>query len=357
MNEKRYQAIISGAERSVTASLARGGLTVASLGYRSVVAARNLMFDLGLRRSHDLGRPAISIGNLTAGGTGKTPMVIEVACRLLNMGKRPAVLLRGYHAQDGLSDEARLLADALAPHVMVHAHPKRRIGAANALLANSNIDCFILDDAFQHRQAQRQLDIVLIDATNPFGHGRVLPRGLLRESPYGLRRAQCAVVTRADLVAPEMLDALLKQLAHLTDGQVKLSQVAFEWKGYRGPDDRTIDLQDLHDQCVLGVCGVGNPQAFTKMLTRQLGQQRVLTMDDHYAYTVDDLTSIFKQAEEIGAKAIITTEKDWVKWRLHVPAGGWPLPVYRPVLGVHWLAGEEIFEAMLQQFDHDTPEA
>lgn len=350
MSPERYFQIIAGRDRSLGASVARSGLWLASLGYRAITSGRNALFNLRLRKTYDLGRPAISIGNITVGGTGKTPMVIEIACRLMNMGKRPAVLLRGYHAQDGLSDEASLLADALTPHVMVHANAKRVMGAANALQSDPAIDCFLMDDAFQHRQAHRQLDLVLIDATNPFGFGHLLPRGLLRESLAGLRRAKGVILTRADLVDPAKRDAIIARVKQAA-GDVPMAQVAFVWTGWRNSDGRVIDLDQLQDTRVMGVCGIGNPGAFRSMLHAHLGDQPMLALADHHAYHPAELMELFKQACDLDAKAIITTDKDWVKWREHTPHDGWSLPVYRPVMGVQWLAGEQAIDRLLEQFD------
>lgn len=346
MNPKRYMAIITSEDTSAKASLTRLALATAARVYHPIIATRNALYDHGLRKAHTLGQPTISVGNLTAGGTGKTPIVTDITQRLIHMGKQPAVLLRGYHAHEGLSDEAQLLSDALSPGASVHMHVKRRIGAANALAAHAAINCFVLDDAFQHRQAKRDLDLVLIDATNPFGLGRILPRGLLRESIHGLKRADGIIITRADLITPDELQTLTDQLTH-TANQPVLAQAAFVWDGYLDQANEHHPLGHLKDQKVMGVCGVGNPKAFEKMLTAQLGPQPVVAMEDHHVYRHDDLTELFLMATRHEAKAIVTTEKDWVKWRQFTPPIGWPLPVYRPKLGVNWLAGSEALDERL----------
>nr|MBA3846238.1 tetraacyldisaccharide 4'-kinase [Planctomycetota bacterium] len=158
--------------------------------YRPLVGLRNLAYDLGLKRTVDLGAPTIAIGNLTVGGTGKTPLVAAIAAHLRAQGRNPAVLSRGYGAARGeANDEARMLG------LPAFCDPDRVAAAARARAAGH--DCLILDDAFQHRRARRDLDLVLIDATRPWGtaHPAVLPLGLLREPRAGLGRAHALVLT------------------------------------------------------------------------------------------------------------------------------------------------------------------
>lgn len=348
MNPKRYIDIITRQENTRTAKLARLALTAAACVYHPIIATRNALYDHQLRKAHSLGSPVISVGNLTAGGTGKTPIVTDITRRLIAMGKKPAILLRGYHAHEGLSDEAQLLSDALSPGASVHMHAKRLIAAANARAFNPEMDCFVLDDAFQHRQVQRDLDLVLIDATNPFGHDHILPRGLLRESIQGLKRADGVLITRANLISAEALRALVQQITRVTQQEV-LGQTAFVWEGYRDAAGELHPLAHLQGQKVLGVCGVGNPKAFETMLTAELGEQPMVAMEDHHVYRHDDLTELFLMAARHEVHALVTTEKDWVKWRQFTPPGGWPLPVYRPALGVQWIAGSDALDERLAQ--------
>lgn len=354
MNATRYMDIITGEDDSFSASLIRAGLTAMAMMYRPIIATRNALYDAHLFKAHDLGRPTISVGNLTAGGTGKTPIVTDIARRLIAMGRRPAVLLRGYQAHQGLSDEAQLLSDALCPAASVHVGADRRAVAAIALANDPAIDCFILDDAFQHRKAARQLDLVLVDATNPYGHGRMLPRGLLREPPAGLRRASGVIITRAAISDTDTLTSLARELEQ-HHGRAVMALAGFAWEGYRDAHDEPVPLDALKARRVLGVCGVGNPAAFRKMLHAELGKQPVVVMDDHHIYRHGDLTNFFLEASRQQAAAVVTTEKDWVKWRVHTPPGGWPLPVYRPVLGVQWMQGQAALQQRLEQLMSAAP--
>ncbi|MBM4022938.1 MAG: tetraacyldisaccharide 4'-kinase, partial [Planctomycetes bacterium] len=179
----------------------RGLLGLLALPYGMVTAIRNLAYDRAVLPDHGAAVPVISVGNLTLGGTGKTPLVAWVARRLLAAGHRPAVVSRGYAARPGLpSDEAAELGMLLpdVPHV---AERDRMAGVARAVAAGA--DVAILDDGFQHRRLRRDLDIVAIDASDPFGCDRLFPRGLLRESRRGLARAGAVVLTRAGGVTPE----------------------------------------------------------------------------------------------------------------------------------------------------------
>ena len=172
---------------------------------------RNKLFDFGIKRAHRLDRPVISIGNITTGGTGKTPAVQWIARRLITAGHRPASLLRGYTVGASTqSDEAILLERSLK--IPVIANPDRVAAGRQLIVTHPEIDVILLDDGFQHRRLYRDLNLVLIDATNPFGYGHVLPRGMLREPLAGLRRADVLIVTRSDLIEGDQLNELKSRL-------------------------------------------------------------------------------------------------------------------------------------------------
>ena len=204
-SHERFLAVIDGSEQSLAASAARSGLALLEPSYTLAIAARNTLFDKHLRRTRHLLHPVISIGNLTTGGTGKTPMVIDLARRLRALGRRPAILTRGYKSTDGFSDEAAVMQLELGQDMPVEVNGDRAAGAAAVLARAPRTDVFLLDDGFQHRQIHRDLDIVLIDATCPFGYGHLLPRGLLREPKVNLARADAVIVTRADQSPPDRL--------------------------------------------------------------------------------------------------------------------------------------------------------
>ncbi|MAE66655.1 MAG: tetraacyldisaccharide 4'-kinase [Phycisphaeraceae bacterium] len=341
---QRLHGIMNGDDRSVSAGLARLGLALLEPPYRAVIATRNAMFDRHLRRGARLDQPVISVGNLTTGGTGKTPMVIEIARRLLACGRRPAVLLRGYRAGPAGSDEAVLLETALGDQVPVRADPDRRAGAAWVNRVHPDVDVLLLDDGFQHRQVARDLDLVLIDATCPFGHDHVLPRGMMREGPRALRRADGIIVTRADQVPPSDRDVLDRRIQKAA-GRAPFAHAVHGWAGWVDESDRQAEVDT--GRPVLGVCGIGNPGAFEAALRRATEPgTRVMAFRDHHAYAPDDLARIAAEARRIGGP-VVTTDKDWIKWKqLDLPDG---LRVYRPVLRIEFLDGADRLDAILAE--------
>jgi len=260
-------------------------------------------------------------------------MVIELADRLRAMGHRPAVLLRGYEPS-GLeskqgSDEAAVLRGALGEDVPVRPNPSRIEAAKAVRVERPDLTVFLLDDGFQHRRAARDLDLVLVDATRPFGHGRLLPRGLLREPCRALRRADAVVITRSDRVSKSELAGLTRRLTRL-HGRLPIAACRHRWSGLRvGYSDQPLDK--LAERRVLGVSGLGNPADFEASLRAVVGKVvGCLTFDDHHPYTRADVRGVMNTALERGAAAVVTTEKDWVKWRRLAGGVKLPLPVYRP---------------------------
>jgi tetraacyldisaccharide 4'-kinase len=357
MNPARLHAMMSGQDRSPAGRLFRAATACAEPFYRAAVAARNAMFDHGLRKPKRLPRPVISVGNLTTGGTGKTPMVIEMARRLVAMGAKPAVLLRGYAGEATvnerkrrISDESRLLANELTPAVPVEVNPDRAKAAQFVLAYRSDIDVFLLDDGFQHRQVRRDMDIVLIDATQPFGFGHVLPRGMLRESVAALGRANATMVTRSDRVEPSWLSELAKIIERHA-GKPPIALTATRWSNLRDENDAAVPLGKIHDQKVLGLCGIANPGQFIEQLKGMAGpKSEWLTLPDHYHYSGTDYKIIMDRAHENDFDCVVTTEKDWVKLKGPIAAGPVPpsVPIYRPVLRVEFLEGGGAVDAMLR---------
>lgn len=312
--ERRFLRTVSGEARGPGPAVARAALAIAEPPYRAAVAIRNKLFDWGLKRSIRVPRPVISVGNLTTGGTGKTPVVTWLARQFLASGARPAILTRGYRRSGAsVSDEAEMLRDALGADVPILVNPDRAAAARSALDSATSVDVFIMDDGFQHRRLARDFDLVLIDATNPFGFGRVLPRGLLREPVAGLRRASAVLITRAQ--ADE--EALVGQISAVTP-RVPVFRSSHELGALRSPAGRPVD----RSAPVLAMAGIANPQAFVAML-RSSGISVTGTrfLADHHAYTAADVTGAVNEARRCGAGWIVTTEKDWVKLRPLVSGG------------------------------------
>jgi tetraacyldisaccharide 4'-kinase len=280
-----------------------------SLPYRAaVVARRHWWRGRGVR----LAVPVVSVGNLTCGGTGKTPTVEMVVRDLAARGWRPAVLSRGYGAaaQGAPNDEYRVLAANL-PEVPHFASPDRLSAARRALDAGA--DVLVLDDGFQHLRLHRDLDIVLLDALRPFDNGRVLPAGLLREPLSSLRDANIVAITRSELVAAERLAEIRSVLSERFPelAVVLLATQACSWNEIGG---KPHSPDAMRGRPVLAFCGVGNPEAF-RLQVEGLGVELrgFLAFRDHHPYSARDLARIAATAERLGATDVVMTQKDAVK--------------------------------------------
>ena len=371
MTGRRLDDIMARRDRSPAAAAARFALAALEPAYRAAVAVRNATFDFGLRKPRPAAQKVISVGNITAGGTGKTPMVMDLVRRVVLLGHRPAVVLRGYKGSargnarpnsgggsgggGEVSDEAAELASRLASDVPIITNPDRHAAAHRLTTDCPHIDVLILDDAFQHRQIARDLDLVLIDATVPFGHGRMLPRGLLREPPSSLARADAVIITRADLVTADELATLDHTIESIT-ARPPIAHTAHQWTAWRSTGsaappaaDQSFDLTALKNQPVLAVSAIGNPGAFAAAVHTHIAPNTpIITYPDHHRYTPADLHQIFDHAQSAAATAIVTTEKDWVKWQIHLDTAS-PLPIYRPALNIQFLDGGEALSQLLQK--------
>ncbi len=282
----------------------------AGLVYGEAMRLRRWAFRCGLRRSYAPGIPVVCVGNLTVGGTGKTPMVAYVVRQLQAMGRTPMILTRGYKSTDGQSDEAMLLEALTGATVIVN--PDRVSGAAEAV--GKGADVLVMDDGFQHVRLRRDLNVVLIDATNPFGGGWCLPAGLLREPLGALRQAGVVVITRSDQVDAATCDAIEQKLRRKTAAPIlRASHAPTEFRNLTGD---SAPLDSLTNQPVAAFCGLGNPDGFFTTLGT-LGVQLAATTHcpDHATYTPELMAQLESLAVEAGAGALVTTEKDGVKLR------------------------------------------
>jgi tetraacyldisaccharide 4'-kinase len=294
--------------------------------YGAVTRARLSLYRRGTFQSARLGRPVISVGNITTGGTGKSPLVEWVVKTLAAQDKKVCILTRGYgrdHPErlvvvsDGervlaspadAGDEPFLLATNLLGTAAVISSADRWAAGKKAIEL-FGVDCFVLDDGFQHLRLARDLNIVTIDATNPWGGGHLLPYGRLREPRKGLSRADCVVITRCDQM--ESLDELRAELVSLI-GQRPLFESRMQTK-------RVVPLKNPPEtispvQPVAAFCAVGNPQSFFNHLKRD-GYDVVLQKDfwDHHVYSQKEIDSLIDGAKAAGANSLITTAKDAVK--------------------------------------------
>jgi tetraacyldisaccharide 4'-kinase len=279
-----------------------------TLLYGAVTHLRVRAYRTGLLRQRRLEGVVISVGNLTTGGTGKTPMVHWLAQRLLAEGKSPGVLTRGYRgeadASGATSDEVRLLKARLGERVAFGVGADRF--ARGRELAQHGVDWFVLDDGFQHLELARDVDIVLIDATNPFGGGQLLPVGRLREPRSALKRADIVVITRSDH-APAIEAAVRRDsAAPIFYAAPHLESIRAFHGEYPGDE-----FTECHSRKLFAFSGIGNPAVFPVDL-REWGLDPVgyKIFPDHHRYSTQDLKTITAEASAAGADALICTEKD-----------------------------------------------
>jgi tetraacyldisaccharide 4'-kinase len=338
-----YYALIRGERRGPLAALARLGLRVASWPYGLGVRIRNRLYDRGWKTIHRAAVPVVSVGNLSVGGTGKTPCVESVARFYRGLGIQVAILSRGYGAEAGRNDEAMVLEENL-PDVPHYQDPDR-VAAAERAVEESESELLVLDDAFQHRRLHRDLDVVLIDATRPAHRDDLLPRGTLREPTSGLRRAGTIVLTRCDQAGPAAVDDLRNWLARrFADKPVATTEHRpIELVGGGEPEP----VESLAGRLVGAFCGIGNPAAFRRTL-EGLGVTVTAfrTFADHHAYTAADVNDLRNWAAQLPADvAVVTTQKDWVKLRLP-DLDGRPLRALR--IGLVFRDGEDRFADALR---------
>lgn len=303
-------------------------LAVAEGPYRAGVWWRNRGFDRGRGVSQsDL--PVVSVGNLTLGGTGKTPMVKWIARFLRQEGVRVTLLSRGYGSDDGGPNDEALELEQSLPDVP-HLQNPDRVKSARVAFEELAAQILVLDDGFQHRRLARDLDVVLLDATEPFGFGRVFPRGALREPVNSLKRADLVCLTRSDLIDADQRAAIHERVAAVAPDAAWVESVTRPTRliGVSAqPGDGPIEepLATLRGRRVAAFCGIGNPAAFGKLL-EGLGAEVVGFSEyaDHHTYTRGDIGRIELEAEQSGADLLVCTHKDLVKVGVE-SLGGRPL--------------------------------
>jgi tetraacyldisaccharide 4'-kinase len=317
-------------------------LRVLSWGYKSIIKTRNFLYEKRILHDHPLGCAVIVVGNLTVGGTGKTPIVEMLAKQLTEQGRRVAILSRGYksraeplyrkawywltHKQceppkvvsDGTSillssleagDEPFMLAQNL-PGVVVLVD-KNRVKAGHYAVERFGADTLILDDGFQYRTLRGRLNFLLIDQSNPFGNGRLLPRGILREPIRGLRRASCIFLTKCTNKWPSKLEERIREI----NPNAKLIACTHQPRYLQSFSDATqISLEKLRGKKIGALSGIAVPESFEHLLS-ELGATIVYNgrFLDHHRFSDEELENAFHKARNAGAEWMLTTEKDAVR--------------------------------------------
>jgi tetraacyldisaccharide 4'-kinase len=340
MKSSTFRDLVSGRRSDPPAHALRWMLRVAETPYTLAVGWRNRRYDLGRAAVHRVAVPVVSVGNLTLGGTGKTPFVKWIARWASQRGVRPAIVSRGYKAGNGQpNDEARELALALpdVPHVQ----DADRVAAARRALDEFAAELVILDDGFQHRRLGRDLDIVLLDALEPFGFDHVFPRGMLREPVSCLSRAHVVCLSRADLVSSSDRAAIHDRVAELAP-QAGWCEVSHAPSGLVNSDGQTARLTLLTDRRIVAFCGLGNPAGFRRTL-EDTGCEIVSWHEfpDHHKYSAADSHAIGELAASVRAELAICTHKDLVKLPQEKLGA---CPLWALTVDSKFLDGQEVLE-------------
>lgn len=321
----------------------------AAMVYARVMARRNSAFDRR-RGVVEIDRTVLSVGNLSLGGTGKTPMVKRIVRSLLAAGRRPAIAMRGYAAGKGYSDEAAEYA-AEFPEVPVVAQADRLDGLLRLFATSEGhrIDTVVLDDGFQHRRIARQFDLVLIDASKDPLHDRIFPAGTLREPLESLARADAVVITHAESVARPELETLERELAAISGG-LPIAVARHVWSGLRVFErgvERRESLTWLRGKRTVAACGIGNPGAFVAALKQATGAAvDEFIRPDHDPFAPATVKALLQRAQSNAAGAVVLTAKDWAKLR-QVRSDAWPCPVVVAELDIQFDRGWEALEPSL----------
>jgi tetraacyldisaccharide 4'-kinase len=321
---RRLDQILYKKKRTSAEKILLSPLLLASLPYELAVRARTFLYASGLFETKQLPRPIISVGNITVGGTGKTPLVMALSRGLMERGIPTAILSRGYRGKKGsgplVSDGQKILLSPEEagdePFLMAQALKgipifvgKDRFKNGQMALERFPIRGFLLDDGFQHLPLYRDLNIVLIDSHIGFGDGHLLPRGILREPLSSLKRADVFLLTKAE--DPEACQPLKSTLRKIHPSSL-IFHSHYEPLGMVYPDGRIDPLHLLKGKRVLALSGIANPTYFSSLLRRcQAEVVEEMIFPDHHLYTAKDLTSILEKVKD--ADSIVTTEKDMVK--------------------------------------------
>jgi tetraacyldisaccharide 4'-kinase len=351
--------LVSGRRRGPAASIARAALRAASWPYGLVIRLRNRLYDAEALTAARLGVPVVSVGNITVGGTGKTPLVIWIAGELVDAGYRPLVVSRGYgpklERQPGdrrpvvgrMNDECGVIAER-APQAEQAIGPDRT-SVAREGLERTSADVVVLDDGFQHRRLARDLDVVCLGAKDSFGLGYLLPRGLLREPPSSLARADFVVVTSGEPLPEDESEALGAEIGAFTDAPVveasyRPSAVVDLAEG------RDLGLERLQGTKVVAAAGLANPDAFWETVGA-LGAvcAETVALADHVAYDEALVGDLVDRCRRTGADALLVTQKDAVKLKALETGGA---PVWFVGVDLVFSRGEDVLRGALRDLPY-----
>lgn len=382
--EKWAMDVITGKARGLGPSALRIFLRGVAFLYKAGVKTRLRFFRKGWKEQHDLGTMVVSIGNLTMGGTGKTPVVERLARQLSERGRKVAILSRGYKSADlkepqhwehtgtGVQvtsppkivsygfqvhlkakyagDEPYMLAKNL-PGVAVVVD-KNRVRGGRFAVKELECDTLLLDDGMQYLDLAHTLDLVLLDQGTPFGVSGIIPRGTLREPPKNIRRADYVFITKCDGSSNEKLRKRISRY----NPSAEIMECTHGPKHVQGVfHDEILPLEEMDGKYVAAISGIAMPESFDKLL-RNMGAKVLFhtTFADHHAFTQKDIDRFMRRCVHRGVDLIITTEKDAV--RFPVPSEA-DVPVYYLRIEVKILEGEEVWERCVERIAQRIPKA
>jgi len=302
-------------KEGILSAISKGVLVLISGIYYLVVKILTGFYESSIFKKSDLGRPVISVGNITIGGVGKTPLIEFLAKYMTAAGYKVAVLIRGYMGSGGSveieSDEKLMLQNNLQD-VSIYVGTNR-VQSAKRALAEKSVDVFLLDDSFQQWKLKKDLEIVIVDSTNPWGNGCLLPRGILREPIQSLKRADCVILTKIDL-GKDQLPTIRQQIQDVAPG-IDIAEAVHEPLCLVNMKTKEkIPLKDISQMKACVLSSIGDPKSFYATLSG-LGCDIIkeFTFMDHYHYQWEDLSKINTFMRKQKINTCITTEKDFVK--------------------------------------------
>jgi tetraacyldisaccharide 4'-kinase len=344
LNQHNFHKLISGQSVGLTATILRFFMGVAATGYSLVVRLRSSLYSKRWLEIHTADVPVISIGNITTGGTGKTPLVIWLCKFLQQKNFRCAILTRGYKTTQNSVDEPAILTES-CPQAKVIVNPNRVEAAAEAV-DKFGAKVLIMDDGFQHRRLHRDLDIVTVDATCPFGYGKLLPTGLLREPVASLKRADAAVLTRCDQISESELSLIEKELRLITPAMI-IAKSIHNPVCAKSATGEKITIEQLKDKKIFAFCGIGNPDAFLNTI-KNTGANLVGSKiyNDHYPYADSDIDDIHGQANRSGADLILSTQKDHTRYAIRNTR--YEIPFAYLAIEIRFTSGEDKLKQLIE---------
>ena len=321
MLKEYYLSILYGQQRGFIAALIKSTLSAFTYPYSAVLNTRDFLYKNSVFKSTRLPVKVISIGNITTGGTGKTPLVESMARCLLEKNKKVAILSRGYGGNnslqennDNVNDECLILRENLQDVPVLAG--KDRVSNGEKAIRESGVDCLLLDDGFQHLKLKRDLDIVVIDSLNPFGGEKLIPRGSLREPLKNLRRADLFIISHCNQSKEKTIKSIYTKLNHVNNDAPVCESIHWPVHIENITDGSILGPEWLMGKRIYGLSAIGNPESFTYTL-KGLGADLIKhrKFHDHHNYNREEMGYIVSEARSLDADAIVVTQKDIVKIR------------------------------------------